>query len=101
MKKQRNGCKIISTLSTARDNKKIMSVTITISEDLRQKLETLAGPDKTADDLANEVIARYIQQREQDKDWRDLVSFSLKNGAASGYTEANMVDLIHQTRRER
>ena len=76
-----------------------MSANTTLSEDLRQKLEMLAGPDKTADDLANEVIARYIYQREQDRDWHDLVSFSRGNGVESGYTEADVVDLVHQTRR--
>jgi len=78
-----------------------MSANTTISEDLRQKLEALAGPDKTADDLANEAVTLYIRQREQDEDWRDLASFSRKNGAASGYTEADIVDLVHQIRRGR
>lgn len=43
-----------------------MSANITISDELRRKLETLAGANKTADDLANEAVARYIPQIERD-----------------------------------
>jgi hypothetical protein len=60
----------------------IVAANTTITEDLRRKLEALAGPDRTADDLANEAVASYISHQEKDRDWRDLVSFGQKSGAA-------------------
>jgi hypothetical protein len=78
-----------------------MAANTTIAEELRRKLESMAGPDKSADDLANEAISAFIAKVEQDRDWRDLVTFGRKNGAASGYTEADVADLIKQTRSRR
>jgi hypothetical protein len=76
-----------------------MVATTTISKDLRKKLESLVSPAKTADELANEIIAAYIRQQEKERDWLDLVNFGLKNGADSHYTEADVVDLVLQTRK--
>ena len=73
-----------------------MAANTTIAEELRRKLESMAGPAKSADDLANEAISAFIAKVEQDRDWRDLVTFGRKNGAASGFTEADVADLIKQ-----
>lgn len=78
-----------------------MSANTTIAEELRRKLESMAGPDRSADDLANEAISAFIANVEKDLDWRDLVTFGQKNGAASGVTEADVADLIKQTRSQR
>jgi hypothetical protein len=72
-----------------------------IAEELRRKLESMAAPDKSADDLANEAISAFIAKMEKDRDWRDLVTFGRKNGAASGFTVADVADHIKQTRGRR
>ena len=76
-----------------------MAANTTISHDLRQKLELFAGPDKTADELANEIIAEYVREQEKDWDWRDSINFARKNGEESVYTEADVPQLVQQIRK--
>jgi hypothetical protein len=78
-----------------------MAANTTIAEELRRKLEAMADPEKSADDLANEAVSAYIANVERERDRRDMVTFGRSNGAASGYREADVTDLIKQTRSRR
>jgi hypothetical protein len=76
-----------------------MAANTTIAEELPCKLEAMAGPERSADDLANEAVSAYIAKVEQDRDWRDLVTFGQANGAAAGYRGTDVPDLLKRTRR--
>lgn len=78
-----------------------MAANTNIADDLRRRLETLSTPGKSADDLANEAIALYLRNKEQDKDWADLVAFGINNGASSGYSEHDVAKVVRQVRKSR
>ena len=67
--------------------------------DLRQKLKSPAGPGKTANETANEIIAQNVREQEKDRDWRDLLRFARKNGEKFVYPEADAPQLIPQIRK--
>ena len=78
-----------------------MSANTTISENIRKKLEALAGPDKTADDLANEVLSRYISRREAARELNELSEWGQKQSRERGDKPSDVFQAIDESRRER
>lgn len=69
---------------------------IHVSDELLAYLQAKAlAEGKSVDELAEEALRKGLG----DRDWQDLLNYGRKTGAASGYTEADVPELVRIRRR--
>ncbi len=69
---------------------------IHVSDQLLADLQAKAlAEGKTVDELAEEALRRGLD----DGAWQDLLDYGLKTGAASGYTEEDVPELVRNRRK--
>lgn len=70
--------------------------TIHISDDLLAKLRAKAEVvGKTVDELAEEALRKGLE----DSAWQDLLEYGRQTGRASGYTEADVPEIVKSRRK--
>ncbi len=75
-----------------------MQNNIHVPDELFAELEAKAELEgKSVDDLVSETLRKGLE----DDSWRDLLEYGRRKGLESGYTEADVPDLVKQWRRER
>ncbi len=68
-----------------------------VPDDLLAQMQTAAhGQGKTVDELAEEALRAHLDDRK----WQDLLAYGRQRGLESGYTEADIPDLVKDYRRE-
>ena len=68
---------------------------IHVSDELLADLQAKAlAEGKTVDELAEEALRKGLG----DRDWQDLLDYGLKTGAASGYSEEDVPELVRNRR---
>lgn len=69
---------------------------IHVSDELLAELQTKAGAEgRTVDELAEEALREGLKERT----WQDLLGYGRETGRASGYTEADIPDIVRNRRR--
>ena len=69
---------------------------IHVSDELLAELQSKAAEEgKTVDDLAEEALRRGLEERA----WHDMLEYGLRTGCASGYTEADVPEIVKNRRR--
>jgi predicted transcriptional regulator len=69
---------------------------IHVSDELLAELQAKAAAEgKTVDELAEEALRQGLE----DRSWRDLLEYGRKNGAASGYTEDDVPEIVRNRRK--
>ncbi len=67
-----------------------------LSDELLAELQVKAQTEgKTVDELAEEALRKGLAER----DWQDLLAYGLQTGRESGYTEADVPEIVKQRRR--
>ena len=74
---------------------------IALTPDLFKRIEDLAGPDRTADEVANEAVQRYVDAQESIRDLRSFVARNRKDMEARGVKESDIAAEIAADRKER
>jgi len=70
--------------------------TIHVSDELLAKWQAKAAAEgKSVDELAEEALREGLE----DRAWRDLLEYGRKNGAASGYTEEDVPEIVRNRRK--
>ena len=83
--------------SNLRDNQKGMERTIRLPDDLLAQIEgSAAQQGQSLDQWLEETLRAQFE----DRSWRDLLEYGRTKGRESGYTEADVPNLIKQWRRE-
>jgi len=71
---------------------------IHVPDDLLAELQAEAqATGKTVDQLAEEALRKGLEDRK----WQDLLDYGRQRGAASGFTEDQAADVVHQWRKSR
>jgi metal-responsive CopG/Arc/MetJ family transcriptional regulator len=74
-----------------------MERTISLPEDLLVQIEgTAARQGKSLDEFLEETLRAEMD----DRSWRELLEYGRQKGRESGYTEADMPELVKTWRRE-
>src|SRR5260370_42210008 len=69
---------------------------IHVSDELLAELQAKAGAEgKTVDELAEEALRKGLE----DRAWQDLLAYGLQTGRESGYTEADVPEIVKNRRR--
>lgn len=69
---------------------------IHVSDELLADLEAQAASEgKTVDELAEEALRKGLEERS----WQDLLEYGRQTGRASGYTEADVPEIVKNRRR--
>jgi len=69
---------------------------IHVSDELLAEQQAKAAAEgKTVDELAEEALRQGLK----DRSWRDLLESGRKNGAASGYTEDDVPEIVRNRRK--
>ena len=69
---------------------------IHVSDELLAEQQAKAAAEgKTVDELAEEALRQGLE----DRSWRDLLEYGRKNGAASGYTEDDVPEIVRNRRK--
>jgi predicted transcriptional regulator len=67
-----------------------------VSEELLAELQAKAQAEgKTVDELAEEALRKSLEERA----WQDLLAYGLETGRESGYSEADVPDIVKNRRR--
>ena len=67
-----------------------------VSDELLAELQTKAMAEgKTVDELAEEALRKGLEERS----WQDLLAYGRQTGRESGYTEADVPDVVKARRR--
>ena len=67
-----------------------------VSDELLAELLAKAQTEgKTVDELVEEALRKGLRQR----DWQDLLAYGLQTGRESGYTEADVPEIVKRRRR--
>jgi hypothetical protein len=67
-----------------------------VSDELLTELQSKAAAEgKTVDELAEEALRKGLEERQ----WQDLLSYGRETGRASGYTEADVPEIVKKRRR--
>jgi hypothetical protein len=70
--------------------------TITVPEDVLAGLQARAeAEDKTVEELVEELLRAGVQR----PSWEELLAHGQQRGRASGYTEDQVPDVVHEWRR--
>jgi plasmid stability protein len=70
--------------------------TIHVSDGLLAELrEKAASEGKSIDELAEEALRKGLEEHS----WQDLLEYGLQTGSASGYTEADVPEIVKNQRR--
>lgn len=78
-----------------------MPANITLTDELRRKLESMAGPEKTADDLANEAISQYVRSLDIKSRLHALAVEGRSQSQRLGLKASDVNRLISESRRGR
>jgi len=69
---------------------------IHVSDELLAELQAKAAAEgTTVDELAEEALRQGLE----DRSWRDLLEYGRKNGAAFGYTEDDVPEIVRNRRK--
>jgi predicted transcriptional regulator len=67
-----------------------------VSDELLTELQSKAAAEgKTVDELAEEALRKGLEERQ----WQDLLAYGRETGQASGYTEADVPEVVKNRRR--
>lgn len=67
-----------------------------VSGELLAELQARAAAEgKTVDELAEEALRKGLEERQ----WHDLLAYGRETGRASGYTEADVPEIVANRRR--
>jgi predicted Ser/Thr protein kinase len=67
-----------------------------VSDELLAELRAKAQSEgKTVDELAEEALRKALEER----DWQDLLAYGRQTGRQSGYTEADVPEIVKRRRR--
>ncbi len=79
-----------------------MRTSITIPDDLLPRLEELARADnRSAEDLASEALAQYVDSREAALELRSLSKWGREHAKRAGYKRTDIPRAIKDLRRGR
>ena len=73
---------------------------IALAPDLLKRIEDLAG-DRTVDEVANEVIQRYVDAQENILGLRSLVAENRAQAVKDGWTERSVASVVKKHRQEK
>ena len=69
---------------------------VRVSDELLAQLQTKAQAEgKTIDELAEEAMRKGLEER----DWQDLLAYGRQTGRESGYTDADVPEIVQKRRR--
>ena len=69
---------------------------IHVSDELLAELQSKAAAEgKTVDELAEQALRRGLEEQS----WQDLLAYGRETGRASGYTEADVPEIVKNRRR--
>jgi predicted transcriptional regulator len=74
---------------------------IALAPDLLKRIEDLAGPDRTVDEVANEAIQRYVDAQENIRGLRSLVAENRAEAIKDGWTERSIASVVKKHRQEK
>lgn len=67
-----------------------------VSDELLAELRARAAAEgKTVDELAEEALRKGLEEQQ----WQDLLAYGRETGRASGYTEADVPEIVANRRR--
>ena len=67
-----------------------------VSDELLAELQAKAQAEgKTVDELAEEALRKGLEEW----DWQDLFAYGLQTGRESGYTEADVPEIVRKRRK--
>jgi predicted transcriptional regulator len=67
-----------------------------VPDELLAELQSKAHAEgKTVEDLAEQALRKGLEERA----WQDLVEYGLLTGSASGYSEADVCEIVKNRRR--
>ena len=67
-----------------------------VPDELLAELQAKAAAEgTTVDELAEQALRKGLE----DRAWRDLLEYGRKNGAASGYTEDDVPEIVRNRRK--
>lgn len=70
--------------------------TVHISGELLAELQARAAAEgKTVDELAEDALRKGLEERQ----WQDLLAYGRETGQASGYTDADVPEIVRNRRR--
>ena len=72
-----------------------MSGNLRVSDELMSELRTKAEAEgKTVDELAETALRKGLEERA----WQDLLAYGRERGEASGYSEAEVPEIVRENR---
>jgi hypothetical protein len=78
-----------------------MAANTTIAEETRRRLEALAGPGQSADELADKVLSDYLERQELARNLDDLTTWGKRHARKMGYKLSDVERAIAESRAER
>jgi len=79
-----------------------MATGITLSDDLFPRLEELArAENRTAEDLASEVLTQYVRRREAAREFQSLNKWGREHAKRKGYKPSDVPNAIKDIRHGR
>jgi hypothetical protein len=74
---------------------------IALAPDLLKRIERLAGIERTADDVANEAVQKYVDTQENIVGLRSLVAENRAQAIKDGWTERSVASVVKKHRKEK
>ena len=72
------------------------TINVHVSAELLAELQsTAAAEGRTVDELAEEALRKGLEERS----WQDLLAYGRETAQASGYTEADVPEIVKNRRR--
>ena len=85
-----------SIMSTHRTDKNIA-----LAPELLKRVESLAGTDRTADEVANEAVQKYVDAQENILNFKSFITRNRKDMEARGVRESDIAAEIAADRKDR